>query len=159
MRSVQLEVHVITVFEEGELSGEVYGKLVDQQLVPLEDQGQGVGIDLGDEVRIQLLIDEIRLTRIVEVEGIDLHMGVEVEDGLAEISISLVVQSACVDEDGKGLVVIGEPAFFNDDLFDLEAGGIRSRPPKVLPFPGGNSRRIFYFIKKFPHLYSSLRRR
>ncbi len=53
-------------------------------------------------------------------------MGMEVEDGLAEIAVALVVQAMGVYQDGKGLVVIGEIAFFDDDLLDFQgsAGGI-----------------------------------
>jgi hypothetical protein len=44
-------------------------------------------------------------------------MGVQIENGLAQVAAAPVVDAFCVDQDGEGTIVVDQPAVLYDYLF------------------------------------------
>src|SRR6187402_1067663 len=118
IRRPDLKIHVIAFFQEFETAREVYGKLINSQVILFKEEGERAGVYFGNKIRVDLFIDEVGQVVVVKVHRCYFHMGMKIKYGLAQVAAAPVIDVSCIDKNRQGSVVIYQLAVLNDDLFN-----------------------------------------
>ena len=110
---IHIEIHIVAILNESEFTIELNRQRINEQRILLKNKCERFGIDLGNEVSIDFLIDNVGGLVIIEIQRFNFGMGIQIEDILAQVAASQVFEATCIDGQRHRLVVVHQVAVVN----------------------------------------------